>query len=97
MLYHRDTGPALWIHINAEAAYLHYFLGEASDSAGLQSVDSSAIETDALVHFLQLGGVQADAIDMPRDTIVDVDRACRAAVEFLRRPAPPPSIEWRAL
>ena len=77
----------LSVQINGTIAYLHYF--PAEKHPGYQSRDMTPDGCPADVHFLQPDGGEADSFDMPDYTLVAVDAAYVAAVEFFHSPALP--------
>jgi hypothetical protein len=90
-LYH-DYYPMLGVYINDTIAYLHYFPSE--DHPGFQPHDMTPDGCPSDVHFLQTDGSEADSIDAPDSTLVSVDAAYAAAVEFFHLATLPPSISW---
>jgi hypothetical protein len=94
ILWHVDEGAHLWVHINKEVAYLHFWPDNRSRHPGYQATGMSPGQCDESVHFLLTTGDEADSIDMPADTLVPVEIAYRAATEFLHEPVFPPSVTW---
>ena len=82
----------LGIYINGNIAYLHYSTSE--DLPGYQPQDMMPAECPSEVHFLQPDGGEGGSIDMPDFTLVGVEAAYVAAVEFFLSPRLPPSISW---
>ncbi len=89
-----DGQVSLWIHINKDVAYLHFFRDNAGRHPGYQPTGMSPENCDEDVHFLQTDGGEADSITMPYSTLVPVAIAYEAAKEFLHDPVLPPSISW---
>jgi hypothetical protein len=94
ILWHIDKGASLWIHINKDVAYLHFFPAGLGKHPGFQPTGMSPAHCDERVHFLQTTGSEADSVTLPRETLVAVEVAYKAAKEFLHDPAPPSSITW---
>jgi hypothetical protein len=86
--------PSLWIQINEDIAYLHYLPDSRGLHAGFQAKDMMPGVCEEAVHFLMVTGTEADSFTVPRETLVPVDAAYKAAEEFLHEPALPPSITW---
>ena len=95
VLSHDEAGPSLWIHINRDVAYVHYFPEDGG--AGLQPTGMSPAGCADEVHFVQTDGGEADSFTMLGEALVEVDAAYAAAGEFLHDPGPPRSITWTAL
>ena len=94
----RDNNqPSLYIHINGDLAYLHYFPDNQRQHPGFQAKGMMAGDCEDEVRFLMTSGTEADSITMPRETLVPVEAAYKAAEEFLRKPALPPSVSWSEL
>ena len=94
ILSHEEDGPSLWVHMNGDKAYVHFFPARDSDHPGFQSTSSSP--GLSLCHFVQTDGGEADSFDISADTVVTVDLAYTAAVEFFRDGSSmPASITWR--
>jgi len=93
ILSHDEEEASLFLHMNGEKAYLHFFPDRSGDHPGFQSRSSS--HTDAVCHFVQTDGGEADSFDVSGDTVVSLDLAYAAAVEFLRAGSMPASINWR--
>lgn len=89
-----EDQPSLWIHINEGVAYLHYLPDGAGLHPGFQPRGMMPGGGEEAVRFLIVTGTEADAITMPRETLVPVEVAYRAAEEFLHEPALPPSVSW---
>src|SRR5215468_6637098 len=87
-----DIGPSLWIHINRNVAYLHFFLETQSTShPGFQAWGKDR------VHFVQIDGGEGDSITMPKQTLVSLEAAYKAATEFFNISTLPSSIRWSEL
>ena len=98
ILSHDDVGPSLWIHINGNVAYLHFFRETQSTShPGFQAWGMFPESCEDRVHFLQIVGGEADAITAPKQTLVSLEAAYKAATEFLDIPTLPSSIRWSEL
>ncbi len=93
VLSHNDR-LSLCILINNNVAYLHFFPDKTGRHPGYQPTGMSLEFCDLQVHFLQIDGGEADSINMPCSTLVPVETAYKAAREFLREAALPPSISW---
>jgi hypothetical protein len=96
-LSHDDSGPSLSIHINGGVAYVHFFPDNLGRHPGFQPVGMSPIDCEESVHFLQTDGGEADSLTMPKQTLVSLEVAYRAATEFLNSPVLPASIRWLEL
>ena len=93
-----DIGPSLWIHINRNVAYLHFFLETQSTShPGFQAWGMFPEGCEDRVHFVQIDGGQGAAITMPKQTLVSLEAACKAAIEFFNISTLPSSIRWSEL
>lgn len=90
-LWHAEKFPALFLHLNEDIAYIHYF--PRDDHAGFQASGMPLGHCPDSVHFLGLGG-EPESFEMTSDACLECDVAIAAAVEFLRDPALPPSIRW---
>jgi hypothetical protein len=88
---------SLWIHINREIAYLHFFPDNTGGHPGFQPTGMSPEDCDERVQFLQTDAGEADSFAVPCSTLVPVAVAYEAAKEFLRNPVLPPSISWLEL
>jgi hypothetical protein len=97
ILSHTDDGPSLWVHINGDVAYLHFFPDNSGDHAGFQATDMTPPKCDEEVHFLQTDGGEGASFDMWRGALVPVVVAYEAASEFLAAPARPPRVIWAEL
>jgi immunity protein Imm1 of predicted polymorphic toxin system len=97
ILWHEGGGESLWVHVNKDVAYMHFFPDNEGKHPGYQPTGMSPAGCDAQVRFLQVGGSQGDAIVMPREALVPVAVAYRAAKEFLNEAALPASITWLEL
>lgn len=93
VLRHTDSGPSLWVHLNGDIAYLHFF-PSGHDHPGFQPKNMTPAHCEEVVHFLLTNGSEGDSIDLPRSTLVSADAAYVAAMEFFRMEIPPPSIQW---
>ena len=89
--------PSLLIHINQGVAYLHYLPDNRGRRAGYQPTGMTPDDTEYEVNFLMTTGAEADSFTMPRETLVSVDVAYKAAEEFLREPVLPRSVTWFTL
>ena len=95
ILQHVDGGPSLWVEINGEVAYVHYFPNDPGDHAGFHAEGMTPTECDEFVTMCLPGG-QRDPVK--REQLVPVAAAYRAALEFMRNPAePPPAVTWAEL
>ncbi len=94
VLSHDEVGPSLWIHINQDLAYLHYFPSARERHPGFQPTGMTPANCPAEAHFLLVGGDEGSAIEMPASTLVTAEVAYRAAVEFLHDPGRPSSVAW---
>jgi hypothetical protein len=98
ILSHDDVGASLWIHINGNVAYLHFFRETQSTShPGFQAWGMFPEGCEDCVHFLQIDGGDADAITALKQTVVSLEAAYKAAAEFLDTPTLPSSIRWSEL
>jgi Immunity protein Imm1 len=61
---------------------------------GFQAKGMMPRDCEEKVHFLMTTGTEADSITMPRETLVPVEAAYKAAEEFLHEAALPPSVSW---
>jgi hypothetical protein len=92
ILSHTPDGPSLWIHTHHDIAYVHYFPDNSGDRAGFQPTGMTPPNCDDYVRFLMTDGSELST--MPSETLVSLDTACAAAVEFLHNPSRPTSINW---
>ncbi len=92
VLHHGDLYPSLFVHLNRDLAYLHYF--PAGGHPGYQAQDMTPEGCVGEIHFLQTNGLEADSFDMPDDALVSEVAAYNASVEFFRSPELPPSVSW---
>ena len=99
VLAHNEVGPLLFVHINGEFAYVHYFDDLSGKNAGYQATGMTPPDCPESVLFVQTDGSEGSgsAIEMPDSTICSRDVAYRAAVEFLHDPAKPSCINRFAL
>jgi len=98
ILSHDDIGPSLWIHINGNVAYLHFFLESQSTShPGFQAWGMFPEGCEDRVRFVQIDGGEGASITMPKQTLVSLEAAYKAATEFIHMPTLPSSIRWSAL
>jgi len=95
--FHVTPAPWLAVLINGSKACLHYF--PAGDHPGFQSVAVPSLATTSAgtIHFLQSGGSEADAFDLPASMVVSAELALAAAREFLHAPTLPTCIKWQEL
>ncbi len=96
VLSHNDR-VSLWILINNNVAYLHFFPDNTGRHPGYQPTGMLPEFCDMEVHFLQVDGGEADSITMPCTALVPVDIAYEAAREFLHEATLPPPISWLKL
>jgi hypothetical protein len=97
-LSHDDVGPSLWIHINRNVAYLHFFLESQSTSdPGFQAWGMFPEGCEDRVHFVQIDGGEGASITMPKQTLVSLEAAYKAGTEFFHIPTLPSSIRWSKL
>lgn len=94
ILWHLDGGPSLWVHINGTFAYLHFFRAIGSEHPGFQSIGMAPPNFGETTRFLTTTGCEADAISVLSDTLVPDEAAYKAAVQFLKEPGMPSSIQW---
>jgi hypothetical protein len=94
ILSHDEDGPSLSLHINGDIAYLHYFPSQTFRHPGFQASGMAPEKCEDSVRFVQVGGERADDITMPRHTLVSIDTAYKAALEFQGQSGKPRSIEW---
>lgn len=93
ILSHNDVGPSLWIHINGNVAYYTSFLeAQSTSQPGFQAWGMFPEGCEDRVHFLQIDDGEADAISVPKQTLVSLDAAYKAATEFFDIPTLPRSI-----
>jgi hypothetical protein len=97
ILAYDGAGPLLFVHISGGLAYVHYFDDLSGENAGCQPTGMTPPCCPEKVQFLMTDGSEGSAIEMPDSTVCSVDLAYRAASEFFRDPAKPPSIDWLAL
>ncbi len=97
ILTHNRKGASLWIHLNGDVAYLHYFPDGEGKHPGYQVAALSSAEHDEPVRLLQVYGGKADGFAMPPELLVPAEVAYQAAREFLRSPSLPLSIRWHEL
>jgi hypothetical protein len=94
ILCHDETGPSLFIQINNDLAYLHFFPDDQGRHPGFQPTGMSPADCPESVYLMQDDGFEANGDTMPGYALVSVDVAYRAAAEFLHEPVLPPSISW---
>src|SRR5262245_40517683 len=81
ILCHCDGGPSLWIRINNELAYLHYFPDGTGSHPGFQPLHSKyCLRAEKVKFILTDGGL--DPITMTRDHLVATNMAYVVAKEF---------------
>ena len=98
ILSNDDIGPSLWIHINGNVAYLHFFLeSQSTNHPGFQAWSMVPEGCEERVHFVQIDGGEGASITMPKQTLVSLEAAYKAATEFLNIPTAPSSIRWSKL
>jgi hypothetical protein len=99
ILAHNEVGPLLFVHINGDLAYLHYYDDLSGENAGYQPAGMTPPGCPESVVFVQTDGGEGSgsAIEMPDSTICSVDVAYRAATEFLHGSPKPSCINWFAL
>jgi hypothetical protein len=97
ILSHDERGPFLFVHINEDLAYVHFFDDLTGDNAGYQPTDMTPMGCPETVKFVQTDGSEGSGIEMPDSTICSVDVAYLAAQEFFYNPARPACITWVAL
>jgi len=95
ILSHRTHGSSLWLHINGDIAYLHYFDGRYRHP-GFQSENKTSSSADS-IRFLLVGGSEADAIEMPTYCLLPAVAAYRAAEEYFEIDRMPPNVCWTEL
>ena len=89
--------PELWVQFSGDVAYLHYFPTTDGSHPGFQPMSKDKPvhnTTPDMAIFLQVGGVWADRIEMPRETTLTRARAITAAKEFLESQNLPGCISW---
>jgi hypothetical protein len=99
----RANQESLWVHINGDVAYLHYFPNAdqippefGGSHPGYQATDMMPQGLVGPVWFEQPPG-PGGGFEMPAETLVSVEAAYQAAAEFFHSPGLPPSITWSAL
>jgi hypothetical protein len=99
ILEHDEVGPSLFVHINGELAYLHYFPDNSGQSAGCQSTGMTPPGCPETVLFVQTDGSEGSgsAIEVLDYNVCTVDVAYQAAGEFYREPRLPRCVEWEAI
>jgi hypothetical protein len=97
VLWHDRKGPSLWIHVNKNLAYMHYFPDGDGHHPGYLPTGKPRAGAKEGVRFLLVGGDEGSAIRPAPECLVSVDTAYCTAAEFLRSPALPPSISWLEL
>ncbi|MDB5323906.1 MAG: hypothetical protein JWN40_5537 [Phycisphaerales bacterium] len=95
ILAHSDDGASLWVHINGDVAYVHFF--PAAGHPGFQPAGMTSPDCDEDVHFIQTDGGEGGSFDMWRGALVPVDVAYKAASEFLVTRVRPSCIKWTGL
>jgi hypothetical protein len=95
--WHDDTGPDLWIHINGTIAYLYFFPDKLGTHAGFQPTGMCPAGCNEGVRFVLTDGIESAGLMMPPDTLVPVEVAYTAAIEFFKEPVLPVSIRWSEL
>jgi hypothetical protein len=94
ILSHEEAGSSLWVHINGNVAYLHYFPDAQGRHPGYQAAGMTPEGCDEPVWFLQVNGTQADGFEMPASALVAVEVSYDAAREFFLSPGLPHSVSW---
>ena len=87
-----EAFPYISLHFNGDLAYVHYF--PADDHPGYQPTSMTPPNCPGDVHFLNIDGDEAGAIDMPASTVVSTESAIQAVREFAASSFLPPSIAW---
>src|SRR5262245_29555251 len=59
---HDVTGPALFVHINNDMAYLWFVADPNGDHPGFQPTGMSPANCSGSVHFMQTDGIETDGI-----------------------------------
>jgi hypothetical protein len=90
-----DQGESLWVHINGPVAYLHYFPDNQGRHPGYQASGLAPKGIQGSVRFEQQ--VSGGGFHMPAETLVPVEVAYQAALDFYREPGPPRSVSWSEL
>ena len=93
ILSHSDSGPSLWVHINNDVAYLHYFPDGAGDHPGFQPEHSKYCAGTEQIRFI-LTDAGLDPIFMAKDHLVATSMAYAVAKEYLKSDRLPPGISW---
>jgi uncharacterized protein YndB with AHSA1/START domain len=97
VLSHSDKGASLWVHINENVAYLHFFADNSGNHAGFQPADMAPPDCEEDVHFIQTDGGEGGAFDMCCGALVSVGVAYEAASEFFASPVRPSCVTWTEL
>lgn len=93
VLSRQEDGPSLWINVNNNIAYIHYFTTLDGSHPGFQPADMNSADFPESVHFWGLDG-ESDSFDMPNSTLVPVELAYLAAKEYFEHEGRPKSIQW---
>jgi hypothetical protein len=94
ILSHDDTGPSLWICINGDIAYLHYFPTILEQHPGYQATGMTPAGCPETVWFEQVHGGKGGGFEMIAAALVSVEASYLAAQEFMRAAVLPGSIPW---
>ena len=97
ILTHESPYPSLWIHMNRDFAFLHWFLDPDEDHAGFNSTNMAPAGCTDQIFFLQLGAVVPDGFEVPNEFVVSLPAAVKAAKEFLDTKRMPACITWLEL
>lgn len=100
VIHSEGQGAELWLHLSGEVAYLHYFPSSDGAHPGFQPSSVARPEHHSLpdtVTFPQIGGSQADRIEVPKEVTISVSQAIAAATQFLDRQELPTELQWSEL
>ena len=97
ILWHEEGGPALWVHVHGEVAYLHYFPGSRDKHPGHVPTGMAPRGCSEPIRFRVIHRSEEHTIAPPVERLVPSAAAYRAAGEFLRDAVLPASISWREL
>ena len=100
ILGHTPSGPSLFVHINGDVAYVHYF-PDGDDAKnprpGFQPQPRASGGHETPVRFVMTDGNLGSGIEMDPNYLVSLEQAYAAAADFFQSDVLPPSISWTEL
>ena len=98
IIYKSDYGPQLFINVNSDLAYIHYFDDSSGANAGYQPDRSGQSDMPRMtIDFIQVDKDVANGFSMPMQCIVPLSDAIAAALEFFDVYKRPSCINWLQL